>query len=271
MFDEIKKIPYFTARNFRMLYTYKLALFASVISVVFNLFYMILFGGMFGITNPESISQYQGNFISYILVGSIGWSFLWSILTATSGALTEEMRLGPFESILLTPTKIRTLMFSYSLYGCVIGLIVMSLLTLIGFLLFGISVFANTTIYTLLIFFLSIVMMLGFGMIFGGLTIWLKNIGLTVDLLRDIATFFCGVYFPVAVIPEVFQPIARYIPFYYSIEGLRLSLLEGTTVSEIMNYVFILVILSIVIVFIGLVVLRIGLNKAKKDGSLAYY
>lgn len=271
MFDEIKKIPYFTLRNFRMLYTYKLALSASILSIVFNIFYMVLFGGMFGITHPEAISQYQGNFISYILVGSIGWSFLWSILNATSGALTEEMRLGPFESILLTPTKIRTLMLSYSLYGCFIGIIVMIVLSGIGFLIFGITVFANTSIFTLIIFSLSIIMMLGFGMIFGGLTIWLKNIGLTVDLVRDIATFFCGVYFPVAVLPEIFQPIAKYVPFYYSIEGLRLSLLKSTSFSEITNYIYIILVLSISILIIGLVVLRVGLNKAKKDGSLAYY
>jgi len=271
MFEEIKKIPYITARNFRMLYTYKLALSVSFISVVFNVFYMILFGGMFGVSNPETISQYQGNFISYLLVGSIGWSFLWSIMAATSDSLTEEMELGPFESILLTPTKVRTLMFSYSLYGCVIGLIVLIILTLVGFFLFGVSVFADASIFTVIIFILSIIMMLGFGMVFGGLTIWLKNIGVTVELLRDIATFFCGVYFPVAVIPEVFQPIARYFPFYYSITGLRLSLTSTTTLPQIMFYVYILFILSISITLIGLVILKIGLNKAKKDGSLAFY
>jgi len=271
MFDEIRKIPYFAARNFRMLYTYKLAFSASIIGIVFNLFYLVLFGSMFGISNLQSISNYGGDFISYLLIGSIGWSFLWSIMDATSVSLSQEMSLGPFESILLTPTRLSTLMLSYSLYGCFFGFIILVVLMVVGFFLFGISVFASATILTLIIFVLSVSMMIGFGMIFGGLTIWLKQIGETVTLLQNVALFFCGVYFPIAVLPELFQPIAQYVPFYYSIEGLRISLIPSTPASEIYYFIGVLLILSIIFVLTGLVVLRTGLAKAKRDGSLAFY
>jgi ABC-2 type transport system permease protein len=271
MFDELRKIPYFVARNFRMLYTYKLALSVSIIGIIFNLFYLVLFGSMFGVTSLQSISQYGGDFISYLLIGSIGWSFLWSIMDATSVSLSEEMRLGPFESILLTPTRLSTMMLSYSLYGCFFGFIIFVVLVSVGFFLFGISAFANASIFTLIIFVLSISMMIGFGMIFGGLTIWLKQIGETVGLLQNIVMFFCGVYFPVAVLPELFQPVAQFVPFYYSIEGLRLSLLSSTSISEIYYFIGILLVLSIFFIIVGLLVLRIGLAKAKRDGSLAFY
>jgi ABC-2 type transport system permease protein len=271
MFDELRKIPFFVARDLRMLFTYKLALSSAIFSIIFNLFYLVLFGTMFGASSLSSISDYGGDFISYILVGSVGWGFLWSIMDATSTSLTEEMRVGPLESVLLTRTRLSTLMLSYSIYGCFFGLIILVILTLVGFFLFGISVFANATIYTLLIFILSMTMMMGFGMMFGGLTIWLKYIGQTVPLLQNIVMLFCGVYFPISVLPEFFQPVSKVIPFYYSIEGLRRSLIPATTFTEIMYYICILFVLSVFFIVLGLFVLRLGLNKARRDGSLAYY
>ncbi|MBU4189450.1 MAG: hypothetical protein KJ886_00435 [Candidatus Thermoplasmatota archaeon] len=44
-----------------------------------------------------------------------------------------------------------------------------------------------------------------------------------------------------------------------------------TPESEIIKYIIILLILSVAFILIGLYTLHKGLNKAKKDGSLAFY
>ena len=113
--------------------------------------------------------------------------------------------------------------------------------------------------------------MIGFGLIFGGLTIWLKNIGSTTALLQNITMFFCGVYFPITVLPEFLHPIAKYIPFYYSIEGLRKSLIPTTPTSEMIFYILMILIFSIAFIILGSYIMHRGLIKAKKDGSLMFY
>ena len=273
MFDELRKIPVFIIRDFRILFTYKLAFSMSFLSIVFNLFYLVFFGSMFGSTNVFLLQElgYGGDFISYILIGSIGWGFLWSIMSTTSASLTSEMMIGTLESILLTSTRMFTMMISYSLFGSFFGLISIGVLLLVGYFLFGITVFATAGVYTVIILVLSATMMMGLGLIFGGLTIWLKNIGDTIPLLQNITMFFCGVYFPVSVLPSFLQSIKNFMPFYYSIEGLRKSLIPSTSNSEIMFYVEVLLFLSVVFIVIGIFVLHKGLIKAKKDGSLAYY
>jgi ABC-2 type transport system permease protein len=271
MFDELRKIPIFVARDFRMLLTYKLAFSVSFLVVIFNLFYFVLFGSMFGSTELSILVPYGGDYISYILVGAIGWGFLWTIMETTSASLRREMMIGTLESIFLTRTKIITMTYAYALFGSFFGLLSIFILVVVGFTLFGISVFATANIFTLLIFILSAMMMLGFGMIAGGLTIWLKNIGTTVSLVQSIAMFFSGVYFPIAVLPSFMQPIAKYIPFYYSIEGLRISLQPTTTTESLIHYVIVLLFLSISSIAIGYYILHRGLIKAKKDGSLMFY
>lgn len=271
MINELRKIPVFVLRDFQLLLSYKLAFFSSMISSVFTIFYFVLFGSMFSAIAVPLIVPEGGGYISYILVGSIGWSFMWTVMNITASSLSTEMMLGTLESILSTPTKVFTIMVSYTIFGAFFGLATIGVLLLIGYFVFGVSVFASASIFTLIIFILSSLMMMGFGLIFGGLTIWLKNIGETVPLLQNIVMFFCGVYFPISVLPGVIQPLSKALPFYYSIQGLRKSLIATTPTSELMHYTILLLEFAVAFILFGIVVLKLGLNKARTEGSLSYY
>lgn len=271
IFKEMRKIPKFIKRDFRIMFTYKLAFSMTFLNIIFNLFYLILFGSMFGNNAPNILEPYGGDFISYLLVGSVGWGFIWGIMGATATSLSSEMMMGTLESIILTSTRMTTMMISYTIFGSIFSLISMFVIFSVGVLLFNVTIFATASIYTLLIFIFSVTMMAGLGMMFGGLTIWIKNIGSTVPFIQNIAMFFCGVYFPITILPTYLQPIANYIPFYYSIEGLRLSLIPSTPTAKMLFFLVILIILSIFFISLGIIITRISIKKAKKDGSLSFY
>jgi ABC-2 type transport system permease protein len=271
MINEIKKIGVFVKRDLRMFFTYKVAFFSNFFNMIFTFFYLVLFGTMFRSASVPDISTYGGDFISFILVGSMGWSFLWNIMNSVSFSLRNEMLMGTLESVLLTRTKIHTMMIAYAIFGSLFGLLTMAALFIVGSVFFGVTAFSSANIYTLIIFILSIFMMAGFGMIFGGLTLWFKNIGQTIPLIQGITMFFCGVYFPLAILPEYLQPIAKFIPFYWSIEGMRQSLIMDKTDVMIFDYIIILTVLAIASIAIGALALNRGFKKAKKDGSLGFY
>jgi ABC-2 type transport system permease protein len=185
-------------------------------------------------------------------------------------SLRAEMEEGTIESIFLTPTKPFTLIFAYMLFGFFFGLLPFIIVIPIGALVWNVFI-GNLTIFTIIILFLSGMLMMGFGMIFAGLTFWVKKIGETVPLVQSIAMFFSGVFFPITTLPGSLQQVAKFVPFYYPIEGLRKSLISTTPTSEMIGYVFILVALSITFIILGILALNKGVNKAKRDGTLAYY
>lgn len=271
MLNEVKKIGFFVKRDFKVYFTYKFAVSMAFLSIVFNFTYMVLFGSMFVSSITPAITSYGGNFISYILVGTIGWGFIWAIMSQISESLRIEMELGTLESILMTPTSIYTMTISYTIFGSFFGLLSIIGLILIGYGLFGVNVIASVSIFTIIIFILSVLMMTGLGMVLGGLTIWIKNIGQTAPLIQSVTMFFCGVYFPISILPGYLQPIANFMPFYYFIEGLRKSLISSTPINELLFYVFILLILSIAFFMLGGYCLKRGIKKAKMDGSLSFY
>lgn len=266
MLKELQKIGIFIKRDFKIIITYRLAFSAMFLNMIFFFFYFILFGAMFGETTPSHLNPYQQDFVTYLLVGSIGWGFLWSVMSSSSGALRTEMMIGTLESILLTSTRLSTLVIAYTIFGCFIGFISMIILITIGIIFFQITIAIN--LMTIIIFALSTFMMAGFGLLFSGLTLWIKNIGDTIPLIQNTAMFFSGVYFPITVLPSQLQGISKFIPFYYSIEGIRISLINY---DASLYYIQILIPVTILFLILGMTSLHLGLKKAKKEGSLAFY
>jgi len=269
--DEFKKMFIFIKRDISILFTYKLALTTMFFGSFFQLFYLVLFGGMFGQRELDILAQHGGDFISYILVGSIGWGFLWSVMGSTSKSIRSEMKKGTLESILLTDTKLITIMAAYTIFGSLLGLLGITTLILVGYFVLGVTAFQSVSIYTGIIFLLSILLMMGLGMIAAGLTFKYKRIGDFIPIIQNLAMFVSGVYFPLAVLPRFLQPVGRYQPFYYAMQGLRLSILPEVPVGTVQFYVGILAAWVIGSIIVGYYILLYELKKAKEDGSLAHY
>jgi len=271
MLEELRKIYAFLVRDLKIMFTYKLALSATFLQALFNLFYLILFGSMFGSRYLAILAPYGGDFISYILIGSIGWGFMWSIMESVVTLIRMEMEVGTLESILLTPTSIYTISIAYTISGTIFGFLSMVIILLVGYFIFDINILSNVNIFTVIVLVLSGVLMAGFGMLLGGLTIWTKQIGDITPLLQGVTMFFSGVYFPTSLLPHPFQAIANFIPFYYSIEGLRQSLNCGKISYDLIQTLLIIASFATIFVVLGLYTLRVGLMRAKKEGTIVFY
>ena len=271
MTEELNKIYVFLKRDFSILSTYRLAFATGLFSMVFNILSLIMFGFIFGRTELPVLAPYGGNFISYLLVGSLGWGFLWTISSIVSMSLRSEMVMGTLESILVTPTSLFSMILAYSLFGCFFGLISMLGVVAVGFALFGAVPLLSSNIFTFIVFMLSIILMSGFGMMLAGLTMWLKNIGEITALVQNITMLLSGVYFPIEILPESIRGIAKFVPFYYPMTALRKSLSPAVGSYDFMVDMLILLLSSIAFVVVGIYVLQKGVKKARAQGSLSFF
>jgi ABC-2 type transport system permease protein len=266
----LRKLYVFIKRDFLMLFTYKFAMVFTYVQMIMNLFLFVLFARMFGGRMLPMLEQFGGDYIQYILVGSIGWGYLWSAMGAASGSIQQEMMRGTFEPIFLTPTSPFVIVMAYTIWGLLMGTVSMVVFLFFGLAVFNVELTGNATLAIILMT-LSIVMMIGLGLMVAGLNVFLKQVGAFVSVIQGIAMFLCGVYFPLEVLPEIIQPLGKVLPMYYSIMGLRVALSEQASFSAIMQYFWILLILAVVCLTLGAYLFRKGLNRARKEGTLAYY
>jgi ABC-2 type transport system permease protein len=257
-------------REFKMMITYKSAMFFNYVDMVMNLAIFFFFAKMFGMRTLETLEGYGGDVISFVVLGSMGWTFLWTVMDAASNSITQEMKIGTFEVILLTPTSPVFVVLAYTVWGIFMSAIAIILFLTTSMIIFDVVLNANY-ILTFIILLISIAMMAGFGLIVGGLNVYVKQVGAIVSVIQRISYFLCGVIFPISVLPQVVQPISKFLPFYHALNALRLSLSANPSLGTLIPHVLLLSILAVGSLVVGVFAFRRGLNTARKEGTLAFY
>jgi len=77
-----------------------------------------------------------------------------------------------------------------------------------------------------------------------------------------------GVYYPVSVLPEWMQWIAKISPATYALDGIRAAVLHGATLSDLWGDIWPLLLIGAISVPLGLWVFGRGEHYAKKHGKL---
>lgn len=271
MIVEVRRMLSIMKRDILTALTYKLAFAAGYIGLAMQLFLFIYFIKMFEAGVLPVLAAYGGDPVAYVMVGAAGWAYLWSSVNAASTAIKTEMARGTFEYMFLTPVSPYTLFVAYTVRGILISSILIVFYLVIGFGVFHVQLQGNY-LYAVFIMLLSLLTMAGLGMAIAGLKIYYKQLGTLVAIFQTMAVFFSNVYFDISVLPSFLRPISYLFPTYYSITALKIALLSGDTLSSTLNvYVYILLALCAVSFAVGRIVFRIAFNRARKDGTLAYY
>jgi ABC-2 type transport system permease protein len=89
-------------------------------------------------------------------------------------------------------------------------------------------------------------------------------------IVRAVLLLVSGVYYPIEVLPQWMQPLAKISPATYVLEGLRAALLRGQVIwsAEIWSYTWPLIITGIVSIPLSVYIFRIAERYAKRTGRL---
>lgn len=173
------------------------------------------------------------DFIGYIVVGSTVWMWQNIVLWDVGFALRNEQMRGTLESNWLSPTW----RFSYLLGATgtqVVSMFTFILITALEFgLLFGVRLHGNPWL-ALLVTLAAIPSIYGLGFAFASLVITLKEANAFVFLVRGLVMIFCGITFPVNLLPAWMQSIAQWLPQTYLIHGVRAAAFANASLVELL-------------------------------------
>src|SRR5512143_3186289 len=164
--------------------------------------------------------------VGYIAIGTIVWMWQNVVLWNVGFSLREEQLRGTLESNWLSPSW----RFSLPLGNSVVQMVVM--LIFIGVSLFEFTVFYGVRfngdpLLVLLLFLLSIPSIYGLGFAFASVVITAREANAFVFLVRGLVMIFCGITYPIAVLPGWMQGVAQLLPQTYIIYGFRQAMLNG--------------------------------------------
>ena len=173
------------------------------------------------------------DFIGYIVIGTTVWMWQNIVLWDVGFSLRNEQMRGTLESNWLSPTW----RFSYLLGQTgpqIVSMFMFIAVTALEFgLLFGVRL--NGSVWMILLMMLAAIPSIyGLGFAFASLVITVKEANAFVFLMRGLVIIFCGITFPIILLPGWMQSIAKWLPQTYLIHGMRAAAFSNAGVPELL-------------------------------------
>lgn len=216
--------------------------------------------------------QYAGtdDYIGYIAIGTTIWMWQNMVLWNIGFTLRSEQLRGTLESNWMSPAWRFSLLLGHSFIDLITTIIFMTITVLEFSLFFGVR-FNGSLPLALLIILAAIPSIYGLGFAFASLVITAKEANSFVFLVRGLVMIFAGITYPIILMPEWMQEVARWIPATYVIDGLRRAALSGASIQELMPSLISLLLFGLFWLAAGYLVFLFMERQARKKGSIGQY
>ncbi|HET9587349.1 MAG TPA: ABC transporter permease [Anaerolineales bacterium] len=210
------------------------------------------------------------DFIGYIVIGTTVWMWQNIVLWDVGFSLRNEQMRGTLESNWLSPTW----RFSYLLGHT--GPQIISMLMFIGItalefgLLFGVRL--NGSVWMILLVMLAAIPSIyGLGFAFASLVITVKEANAFVFLIRGLVMIFCGITFPISLLPGWMQSIAKWLPQTYLIHGMRAAAFSNAGIPELLPDLIPLLLFGSFWLAVGYFTFLWMERRARRTGAIGQY
>lgn len=242
--------------------------------VIFPLGYLFTAKALSG-TGNTSLAQFQNfagttDYTTYMLIGTTIWMWINSMLWTFGSSLRVEQVRGTLESNWLCPIPKVSLLIGYSLFQILISFVFI-VVSVLEFKIFFNFEFIGNPLLAFLIIIVSIPAVYGLGFVFASLVMWAKEANSMVFMVRGIMTIFCGITYPLEVLPNWMRNISEFIPMTHSINALRRVISSGAVLVDIKREIYILIISGAILMTLGMIAFNYTQNKVKETGTLGHY
>ncbi|HEX6268816.1 MAG TPA: ABC transporter permease [Anaerolineales bacterium] len=210
------------------------------------------------------------DFIGYIVIGTTVWMWQNIVLWDVGFSLRNEQMRGTLESNWLSPTW----RFSYLLGHT--GPQIISMLMFIGItalefgLIFGVRL--NGSPWMILLMMLAAIPAIyGLGFAFASLVITVKEANAFVFLVRGLVMIFCGITFPISLLPGWMQSIARWLPQTYLIHGMRAAAFSNADLTALLPDLVPLLLFGSFWLAVGYFTFLWMERRARRTGAIGQY
>jgi len=269
----LRKPLAFLKKDFLLEISYRFSFVLQFASIFFSVVMFYFVAKLVGEAPSvqQSLSDYGGSYFSFVLIGIAFSSFLSVGLSSFSTNIRAEQMIGTLEAMLVTPTRLPTIVVSSSIWSFTFTSLQVAVYLIIGGAFFGVDFGNANPLPALVALLLTVVAFSSLGIISASFIMIFKRGDPIAWVISTSSTLLGGVYYPITILPEWLQFFSYFFPITYSLRAIRLSLLQGYGFSQVSSELLALVVFSVIMLPISLMVFRYAVRRAKRDGSLAHY
>lgn len=223
----------FVVRGFHIWWSYKLWVLLDVVGMAstVTVYFLLSF-----IITPRQVAAagYGDSYFAFALVGMAYSQFVWASVQSLSRSLREEQWMGTLETLYASAKSFASVLFGESAYRFLEAALFLGLAFGTGLLLGAPALvltgpaLAAAALTSLLL----VTSHLVFGLLSAAIVLKVKEGDPVVWAFTWGNNLLAGVLYPLAVLPEWLQAVARAFPLSHALDGIRRALLQGQTLAS---------------------------------------
>ncbi len=265
------KVLAFIKRDYRIESSYKLSFLLEISTSILPVFTFYFIGKLVAGGDNPHLEPYGGDYFAFALVGIALTQYFMSALRIFATSVRRAQTTGVLEAILSTQTSPQQVILYSSAYSFVASTLHVAVVFGVGGLLLG----ADYSHVDLLSVFVTLVLTIaafsGLGLLSATAIVILKKGDPIELLLGSTSSLLGGAFFPVAVMPEWLQMLAKALPITHALEAMRLALFAGRSVAELWLELTVLAAMALVLLPGSLWAFDRAVEKGRREGSLIQY
>jgi ABC-2 type transport system permease protein len=204
-----------------------------------------------------------------LLIGAVIWSYLGIVFEILIETIAWERWEGTIEYTFMAPLTRAVHLIGTGIFAILYGIVRATIVFVVIAAFFGLDM-PNANFFTAFVLIaVASVSFVGIGMMTAVLPLISPEKGTQFGYVgQGLMLVVSGVYYPVSVLPEGMQWIAKISPATYALRGERAAILEGASVGDVWGDIWPLIVIGLVSVPLGIWVFRRGELHAKRHGKL---
>jgi ABC-2 type transport system permease protein len=267
----LRKAVAFIKRDFRIESGYQASF---VIGIIESLMLLIIFrflGELIALHGSSSLSRYGSHYFPFAIIGVAFARYFDLTLRMFSESIRSAQVTGCLDAMLSSQTGCVTVVLMSSLYGLISGALQLLLLLGAGVLFFGVDLSRMNIPATLLVLGLSVATFVAFGVLSAAAIVRLKKGDPITWIIGGFGSILGGAYFPVDLMPAWMQKISLLVPITYSLDALRLTMLQGQSLMAVARPVATLMAMALILLPASIALFSAAIRNGRKEGTLMMY
>jgi len=269
MISTLRKAWAFLLRDFRIESGYKTSFLMRVVESIMLLGLFYFLSALIVPNGSPALARYGDKYLPFVIIGVAFARYFDLTLRMFSESMRQAQVTGCLDAMLSSQSGCVPIVLMSSLYSLISGGLQLVIILAAGRafgIRFGIDIPA-----TFLVFVLSILIFVSFGVLSAAMVVWLKKGDPVAWILSGAGAILGGAYFPIQVMPPWIQKISLLLPITYSLDALRLTMLRGYSIAMVAKPVSILAAMTAILLPATTLLFAGAVRRARKEGTLTEY
>ena len=211
----------------------------------------------------------QDRLTTILLIGAVIWSYLGIVFELLIETVAWERWEGTIEYTFMAPLTRAVHLLGTGIFAIFYGLVRATIVFVTIAAFFGLHMPNANFVSAIVLLGVASISFIGIGMMTAVLPLISPEKGTQFGYVaQGLMLVVSGVYYPVSVLPEAMQWIAKISPATYALRGERNAILNGAGIGGVWGDLWPMLVIGVVAVPLGIWVFRRGEIHAKKHGKL---